>query len=405
MFTEMSALLAFPQSFALVESPGVVRAVSSPQVGLSVGDDTKHAIGIGWAALLEMVRDANARGEGGATLITPRARFRATALTGATNDVASVLLVLEEAAGARVNSSVPPPSSAPRFVADLAAVAGKDASARAAVDLAMRFARTMLPIYIAAEEGSGADVLATALLRANNRAEGSLRSVSARDPEMLATLFPPNAAPFGNGTLLIEDAHEIDSEAGARLARELDRGIYAETQLIATGAGDLRGRVAKGSFASELYTLVRSSTVSLPALRDRDDLEYLVALTLSELDKTTDVHGSPRAGRFELRSDVMPRLREHVWPGNLRELRAWLERAAAAAAPKTQLAVEHFPFDVSERGGDEGKARTGLRRSAEKAALEEALRAAAGNVSVASKKLGVARSTLYRLMLRHGIVR
>ncbi len=399
----MSALLAFPQSFALVESPGVVRAVSSSPVGLSVGDETKQAIGVTWAALLDTVRDAQARGEGAATLITPRARFRATALTGATNNITSVLLVLEETAGTRVNSSVPPPASAPRFVADLAAVAGKDASARAAVDLAMRFARTMLPIYIAAEEGSGADVLAAALLRANNRADGPQRRVSARDADMLATLFPANAAPFGNGTLLLEDAQELDNDAGARLARELDRGIYAETQLIATGAGDLRGRVAKGTFARELYTLVRSSTVSLPALRDRDDLEYLVALTLSELDKTaTDV---PRAGRLELRPEVMPRLREHVWPGNLRELRAWFERAAAAAFPKTQLAVEHFPFDVSERGGEEGKARTGLRRSAEKAALEEALRAAAGNVSVASKKLGVARSTLYRLMLRHGIVR
>jgi sigma-54 dependent transcriptional regulator, acetoin dehydrogenase operon transcriptional activator AcoR len=402
----MSALLAFPQSFALVESPGVVRAVSSPQIGLTVGDETRQTIGISWAALLEMVRDANARGEGGATLITPRARFRATALTGATNDIASVLLVLEEAAGARINSSVPPPSSAPRFVADLAAVAGKDASARAAVDLAMRFARTMLPIYIAAEDGSGADVLAAALLRASNRADGPLRRVSARDPDMLSALFPPQAGPFGNGTLLLEDAQELDNEVGARLARELDRGIYAETQLIATGAGDLRGRVAKGTFARELYTLVRSSTVSLPALRDRDDLEYLVALTLSELEKkATDAQAGPRVGRLELRPDVVPRLREHVWPGNLRELRAWFERAAAAAAPKTQLGAEHFPFEVSERSGEDGKARTGLRRSAEKAALEEALRAAAGNVSVASKKLGVARSTLYRLMLRHGIVR
>ncbi|MBL8742251.1 MAG: hypothetical protein JNK04_14180 [Myxococcales bacterium] len=401
----MSALLAFPQSFALVESPGVVRAVSSPQVGLSVGDDIKQAIGVSWDALLDTLREAHSRGEGGATLVTPRARFRATALTGAKNDLASVLLVLEEAAGARINSTLPPPASSPRFVADLAAVAGKDASARAAVDLAMRFARTMLPIYIAAEDGSGADVLAAALLRASSRADGQLRRVSARDPDMLATLFPPNAAPFGNGTLLVEDAHELDAESGARLARELDRGIYAETQLIATGAGDLRGRVASGTFARELYTLVRSSTVSLPALRDRDDLEYLVALTLNELEKTPDVHGAPRTGKLELRPEVMPRLREHMWPGNLRELRAWFERAAAAAAPKTLLGVEHFPFEVSERSGDEGKPRTGLRRSAEKAALEEALRAAAGNVSVASKKLGVARSTLYRLMLRHGIVR
>jgi sigma-54 dependent transcriptional regulator, acetoin dehydrogenase operon transcriptional activator AcoR len=403
----MSALLAFPQSFALVESPGVVRAVSSSQVGLNVGEDVKQAIGVGWQALLETVREAHARGEGGATLVTPRARFRATALTGAANDTPSILLVLEEAAGARVNSTIPPPSSAPRFVSDLAAVAGKDASARAAVDLAMRFARTMLPIYIAADDGSGADVLAAALLRANNRAEGPLRRVSARDPDMFATLFPANGGSFGNGTLLLEDAHELDNETGARLARELDRGIYAETQLIATGSGDLRGRVAKGSFARELFTLVRSSTVSLPPLRDRDDIEYLVALTLSEIErKLTDAHGAPRAGKLELRPEVLPRLREHLWRGNLRELRAWFERAAAAASPKTLLGVEHFPFEVSEsRGEADGKARTGLRRSAEKAALEEALRAATGNVSVASKKLGVARSTLYRLMLRHGIVR
>jgi len=401
----MSALLAFQHAFALVEPPGIVRSTSSSQVGLSVGEHTKQALGFGWAELLETVRDAASRSDT-PVLVTSRGRFRVNLLTGSTSEITGVLLVLEEGIGPRINSSVPP-SSAPRFVPDLAAVAGKDPAARAAVDLALRFARTMLPIYIAAEDGSGADVLATSLVRASNRADAPLRRLSARDPSSLAALLPPAGLPLGNGTLLLEDAHELDAESGARLWRELDRGIYSEAQLIATGAGDLRDRVAKGTFARELHTLVRSSTVSLPPLRDRDDLDYLVALTLSELSKSlVESHGAQRPGKLELRPEVMPRLREHSWPGNLRELRAWFERAAAAALPGTVLGIEHFPFEVAERAGEpEGNPRTGLRRTAEKAALEEALRAAAGNVSVASKKLGVARSTLYRLMLRHGIVR
>ena len=65
---------------------------------------------------------------------------------------------------------------------------------------------------------------------------------------------------------------------------------------------------------------------------------------------------------------------------------------------EVKLPQHHPPQSESPPAG-------GLRRQAERAALAEALQTSAGNVSVAARKLGVARSTLYRLLERHGLAR
>ncbi len=392
-------LTALTSRFALVDPPGVVRATSG-MAELSPGETVEAATGVSFDALVEVAQNPG-------VIVTPRGRFQVRALRDGAGAVSGLLLV-QEAAPSVASSTLPPPSSSPRVAPDLAWVLGRDSAARAACDLAMRFAKTMLPVYIAAEAGCGAEELVWAVARARSGPRGEERHVRGGDPASVATLFEPSTpAP---ALLVITDLHLLDVDTGARLARELDRGAFSETQLAGCGrelrdavSGLSAGHGARGrEFSRELYTLLRGSTVSLPPLRDREDLEHLISLALAEVARD---ESGPVRGKLSVAPDALRKLKGHSWPGNISELRHWLRRAAAAAAPACVLTAEHFPFEDEPQGPFEPSRGEGLRRTAERAALEEALRAASGNVSIAAKKLGVARSTLYRLMLRHGIVR
>ncbi len=383
-------------AYLLVEPPGVIRAATDGGHDVRPGERVSDVLETTWDALALVARTA-------ASAETPRGRFRVHPLHDGGDHVVAMLL---EALPGYQRASSRPPQSSTRVALSLAAVTGKDPAARAAIDLAMRLAKTMLPIYICGEEGSGAEVVATAVVDAGGRSEGPFVRARAGSPGVEARpewLFGIAAERCHGGILYIEDVEELDADTGRRLARELDKGVLADVHFIGTGVSDLRERVAERSFSRELFLLVRSSTVTLPALRDRDDFELVVRQMLADIDAAHGRAGEKRE-RYEVTREAMKKLRSHDWPGNLRELLGWLERAVASAAPDRVLREVHLPAEVDEPRAAESERRShGLRRDAERAALEEALRASAGNVSLAAKKLGVARSTLYRMKQRYNI--
>lgn len=374
-------------SVAVIEAPGIV--VSVPEGSdLRVGASVEEAFGVAWSTLLELSPIA-------APIATKRGLLRAERLTS--KGGLQLLLVAEPRL---THSTVPPPSSTRGGTLTL--VRGEDPSARAAVDLALRLAKTALPIYVGGEEGAGADVLTSVLLE-------ELADKTPRLELQLGTLSPAalEASLFGVGAdqvalLCLHDLHKLDEPTGQRLARELEAGRYRDAQLVADGLPDLRARALTGGFSKELATILRSSSVELPPLRDREDFDFLVGAALRALTGSPERAGRGRARdiKIEVEPEAMRALRSHSWPLNLRELSLWLSRALAAAAPSERLTLAHFPAIEPSAATP---AREGLRRSAERAALEEALRASAGNVSAAAKRLGVARSTLYRLLERHGL--
>ncbi|NUP07859.1 MAG: sigma-54-dependent Fis family transcriptional regulator [Polyangiaceae bacterium] len=393
--------------YLLAEAPGVIRATTVANESLRAGSRIEEAIGIGWRDLVEVAASSR-------ELVTPAGRFRLETMRGANEETVAVLLVLEEAQP-RYTTTTVPPASATRPTLGIDIVGGKDTAARGAVDLAMRLAKTMLPIYIACEEGSGAEIVARAIVDASGRGQAPFVHISADavpSDQFIELLLAAGPQCAGGGTLYVENVHDLDLETGRRLAREVDRGVYADAHFVASGRGDLRERVARGTFARELYTLLRTSTVTLPALRDRDDFEYVVRGILAHLggQPPNERIGSGRSGssppssRFEVAPETMRVLRSYAWPNNVRELAAWLERAIASAAPERLILPGHLPLEAAEPAKSEGAPMSqGLRHVAERSALEEALRAANGNVSLAAKKLGVARSTLYRMKQRHKV--
>jgi transcriptional regulator of acetoin/glycerol metabolism len=186
-----------------------------------------------------------------------------------------------------------------------------------------------------------------------------------------------------SGQLLVRAIDEAPRAAQDALARAF-RGRLTHLRLIAWSRTDPRSRDA--AWSPELVRLLRVTTVALPPLRERTDRILVAETMLGAL--APDRSLSAAAQRV---------IERHTFPGNLTELEIVLQRARAHAGHRRVLEPEDLPTDLLQGGRDVDV----TRRGAERAALEEALRAAKGNLSVAAKRLGVARTTLYRMIERH----
>jgi transcriptional regulator of acetoin/glycerol metabolism len=187
---------------------------------------------------------------------------------------------------------------------------------------------------------------------------------------------------------------------------------------------NLREMVERHEFREDLYYRLNGLSVRLPALRERVDLMALVQRILrAECD-----------GRLPaLDAEVVRLLERYPWPGNLRQLSNVLRAAAMMAADEPTITRSHLSDDFIE---DAQRAmRQPLRApplaadatpprepspdsaappapdsatAAEPATLEElerqtilrVVKEVDGNISLASKRLGISRNTIYRKLRR-----
>jgi transcriptional regulator of acetoin/glycerol metabolism len=139
---------------------------------------------------------------------------------------------------------------------------------------------------------------------------------------------------------------------------------------------------------------MRGVVLRLPPLRERTDRRELALALLERIAQGRNLPKPLGASRAAL--DWIDR---HEWPGNVRELRTALEVAVVMAGDAPRIELWHLPSE-----DDEGpREATDLRLHAERAALTRALDQSGGNLSEAARALGVARSTLYRMMGRHNL--
>jgi transcriptional regulator of acetoin/glycerol metabolism len=164
-----------------------------------------------------------------------------------------------------------------------------------------------------------------------------------------------------------------------------------------------------------LYYRLKGVSLTLPPLRERTDLELLASGLLAALARPLGRESWP-----PLAAETLSVLGQHRWPGNIRELRTALQVALVMAGDADEITPDHLPPDIldavgvptAEAASDEGprSGREGLGEPPASGPLDEVevwavrrvLAEVAGNVSAAARRLGVARSTIYRLLRRHG---
>ncbi len=311
-----------------------------------------------------------------------------------------------------------------------ATILGSDPTTIESKKLAERVARSDLPVLLLAETGTGKELMARAIHAASDRGTGPFVAINcgAIAPTLLESElfgFAPGAftgarsggyagkiGAASGGTLFLDEVAEMPPPLQAALLRLLDEGAYypvgdnrartADVRIVCATCRDLPGMVRAGTFRSDLYYRVKGATISLPPLRWRTDRVALAQGLLARLAAERRVACPRLSPAAEALIVGAP------WPGNVRELKTALHHALVLAEGAPILDVPHFPPDVaaSTAAAPEGAPRDagGASRSdAERSAVEQALLLAAGNLSEAARRLGVARTTLYRLMRRHGL--
>ena len=154
--------------------------------------------------------------------------------------------------------------------------------------------------------------------------------------------------------------------------------------------------VARGAFRQDLFYRLGIFPIRIPPLRERmDDLESLCRALLRRMRGASSLRLTPGA---------LERLRHHDFPGNVRELRNVLERAAIMADGGT-LGVEHIEFALTgldqaaatpPRPADAEDAVSDTPRHAEPDLLQATLAAHRGSRRALAARLGISERTLYR---------
>ena len=219
------------------------------------------------------------------------------------------------------------------------------------------------------------------------------------------------------GTLFIDEIAELPLALQTKLLRVLETGtirrlggteyINVDVRIVAATNRDLQRMVERGDFRQDLYYRLSAFPVQIPPLRDRpDDIAALAEHFLSSIED---------GDRFvPLSPEVIETLMAYDYPGNVRELRNIIERAAILAYGEDLMRPEHVVFEGPRRevtyhaeGMNEpvvnSMGRRLLQRRNGRLTDEEVLRAldqCDGHRARAAQRLGVSERTLYRYVER-----
>jgi transcriptional regulator of acetoin/glycerol metabolism len=312
--------------------------------------------------------------------------------------------------------------------APLARLSGGDPVLDRQIQRAARLVDTPVSVLITGETGSGKEYFAKAMHEASRRSGKPFVAVNcAAIPETLieSELFGhlpgsfSGAAPKGKrgliqaadgGTLFLDEIGDMPLPLQARLLRVLaerevlpigaTRAHKVDVRVIAATHADLLRLVREGRFRDDLYYRLAGAHLTLPPLRERRDLPWLVHRMLRE---------APRAARLTPEAEEW--LRAHSWPGNLRELKNVIDFATAMAGEGGAIGLPELPDSLlgGAGGGRGAAASAGLSAGAlspmppEAQLLLQYLRAAQWNVTAVAHQMGVARMTVYRRMRRWGL--
>jgi len=189
--------------------------------------------------------------------------------------------------------------------------------------------------------------------------------------------------------------------------------IDVDIRLITATNKNLAEAVQKGDFREDLYYRLNVVPIQLPPLRKRvEDIEPLTDHFIKEFNAAF-------ARNVEaVEPEAMEALKEYPWPGNIRELRNFIERTILLECKGVLLKVEHLPFGKTTTLRDiplGREAGEGLPLSpqllgqsipleaVEKKHIEGVMEGAKGNKNKAAQILGIDRTTLYNKLKKYQI--
>jgi sigma-54 dependent transcriptional regulator, acetoin dehydrogenase operon transcriptional activator AcoR len=280
-----------------------------------------------------------------------------------------------------------------------------------------------IPVLLLGDTGTGKEVLARAMHASSARHALPFVAVHcASVPEAMieAELFGSKAAPgqivqAEGGTLFLDEIAALPLPVQARLLRLLQDGQLlpvgsrkarpVDVTVVCATQHRLREHIAAGSFREDLFYRLNGLALRVPALRERSDLPVLVRRLLD---------AEPGGRALRLAPEVSALFLAYPWPGNVRQLYNVLRSASAMAAGVGLITRAHLsddfledaaalapqplasPAEAAPAAHAAGPSAALTLEDLELAAISRALDEAGGNISVASRALGISRNTIYR---------
>jgi len=329
---------------------------------------------------------------------------------------------------------------------DKIALLGTAPAFRQAVELARKVAPTDASVFITGESGSGKEMIAQFIHRNSRRSTRAFVAVNcAALPEGLleSEMFGHRKGAFtgavrdkaglletaNGGTLFMDELADMPKALQAKLLRVIQDGVVrrvgSETtdavvnlRFIAATNREPEAALAAGDMREDLYYRLRVVPIVVPPLRERpEDIPLLAEYFLSTYWRR---HRGKNIANPTLSEGALRSLCSHPWRGNVRELQNAIEHVAVVTEPgltiqasDLQLPNDHAPAGaahpaplvatVLEESYHTARDRTIAQF--ERQYLTWLVNRAAGNMSKAARIAEVDRTTLYRMMDRHGLQR
>jgi len=321
---------------------------------------------------------------------------------------------------------------------DFTGIIGEHAELLKVLATVGRVANTRAAVLILGESGTGKELIAEAIHRNSSRAAkpmvkinmGAITS-SLFESEMFGhvkgaftdakTDRKGHFASANASTLFLDEIGELPRGDQAKLLRVLQdqsftavgssRSELADVRIVSASNRELAQSVAQGDFREDLFYRLNLITIRLPPLRERKSDIVLIATQL--IRQLANEYG---LGRVEITPNALAWLCAQPWPGNIRQLKQALERTLLLAGKALLeqsdfIAAQDIDGSVSavsnagivETHGIETHGRT--IDQVERQMIEKAFAQHQGNISRVAKALGISRTTLYRRLERHGLVK
>ncbi|HWC74757.1 MAG TPA: sigma-54 dependent transcriptional regulator [Gemmatimonadales bacterium] len=328
---------------------------------------------------------------------------------------------------------------------DLVTVLGAAPVFKRAVDLAQRVAPTDASVFITGESGCGKELIAQFIHHHSRRSSRPLVAVNCAalpEPLLESEMFGHVKGAFtgavrdkpglleaaNGGTLLLDELVEMPKSIQAKLLRVIQDGVVrrvgsentdavVNVRFLACTNRNPEEAVQQHQLREDLYYRLRVVPIHVPPLRERPtDIPLLADFFLSRywMRHRSGTTPLPKFSEAAVRA-----LRARPWKGNVRELQNVVEHMVVLLEPGAEIRPEDIPA-MGDRPAEELKpwapaqistdepyyaARDRLVAEFELHYLTQVITQAGGNMSKAARVAGVDRTTLYRLMERHGLDR
>ncbi len=305
---------------------------------------------------------------------------------------------------------------------------GEDTSMQELYRQIQKVSDSEMTVLILGESGTGKELVAKSIHSAGSRAKHPFIPVNCSSlPENLleSELFGYVKGAFtgavhnkdglfvaaNGGTLFLDEIGSIPLPTQMALLRALQEreirpvgathSIPVDVRVIAATNEDVEKLKAEGKFRQDLFYRISAFTLRIPPLRERgNDLELLVRSYLEETSRNSGT------SVLRLADDAWEALRQHKWPGNIRELHHALERGATLAEDgiihrkdlpeEFQAATEQKPSQSAPRDGSDVLTLKAYLRICERQYLQKILRENQGDKEQAARLLGISVATIYR---------